>query len=285
MAPAMQHQLLMTVRWFAVSHEGDKNTVRPFFFSRSKGTTMPPTQGERLKELSKAARKEFGRRGYQLFEKPVKQLFDYDAQGNLVVNPLAHHNTAILADMALRTRMCGMVVSLEQSLRMSNGASLYYNAGCKLVLVVKFEGGSSSLVAFAIIMNLKEDCLESRHRNALHRAGVALPRGGVWLELICAEPGHKGANLIFLYLLKYLSSKTCILNNPTTAHSKGVFFTRYGFGELLPGSQQLAILTPSEAYRMRDAYYSMLPGYTETMRLCTRGGVRDRSKTYWDCGN
>lgn len=242
-----------------------------------------PTQAETFKELSKAARKEFGRRGYQIFEKPVKQLFDFDPRGNLIVNPSAQHNTAILADMALRTRMCGTVVSLKQSLKLNHGSSLYYNAGCKLILVVKFEGNTSSLVAFALFMNLKEDCLEDRHLNALNRNGIALPTGGLWLELICAEPGHKGANLIFLYMLKFLVSKTCILNNPTTSHTRGVFFNRYGFEDFLPGRQELAILTPSEAYRMRDSYYTMLPGYMETMRLCTRGGVRDRSKTYWDC--
>jgi len=246
---------------------------------------MPPSHGETLIAISKAARKEFGLKGFHIFEKPVKQLFDFDGRGNLIVNPSAHHNTAILARMALATPICGNSVDLKQSLKMSNGSSLYYNAGCKLILVVKFEGDTFSLVAYAIIMNLKENCLEPRHINALNQGGIAVPKGGLWLELICAQPGQKGANLIFLYLLKYLKSKTCILNNPTTAHSIGVFFTRYEFEELLPGKKELAILYPSVAYSKRESYYTMLPGYAETMRLCTRGGVRDPNKTYWDCAS
>ena len=125
--------------------------IKKKFFTCHK---MPASQGDTLKEISKVARKEFSRRGYQMFEKPVKQLFDFDDRGNLVVNPNAQHNTAILADMLLRTQICGTVVSLKQSLKLTRGESLYYNSGCKIIIVVKFEGSTSRLVAFAVIMNL-----------------------------------------------------------------------------------------------------------------------------------
>lgn len=100
--------------------------------------------------------------------------------------------------MALKASFCGSAVNLRRSLSLdSDGQSLLYNAGCNLLIVVLFEGNSSRMVAFTLIMNLKEDCLEGKHLRILKSRDIALPSGGLWMELICAETGHKGANLLF----------------------------------------------------------------------------------------
>jgi hypothetical protein len=36
------------------------------------------SHSDALKQVSKVAQKEFSRRGYQIFEKPARQLFEFD---------------------------------------------------------------------------------------------------------------------------------------------------------------------------------------------------------------
>ena len=238
-----------------------------------------------LKEVSKICVKEYTRRGYQLIEKPAKQLFSYNARNALVVNPDAQHNTAILAKLILDSPMCRAgAVDVRQSLKKNRDFSLLYVAGCKVICVVRFEGASSELVAFALVMNLKEECLEHKYVRLLEREKVALPQNGLYLELICALPGHRAMSLAIMYLLKFLGGRyECIVTNPVNEASRKGFYARHHFQELIPGKRDVAVLTRRQAHASLDSYYGMLPGYAETLRLCTRGGVRDRSKTYWDC--
>ena len=76
--------------------------------------------------------------------------------------------------------------------------------------------------------------------------------------------------------------KDVILCNPTNAKARALF-ERHGYDEFA-NRNDLAILDRPTAADHEDAYLDMLPGYAETMRLCTRAGVRDTTKTYWDCG-
>lgn len=238
-----------------------------------------------LKEVSRICVKEYTRRGYQLFEKPARQLFSYNARNALVVHPDAQHNAAILARLILGSPMCRSgAVDVRQSLKKNRDFSLLHLAGCKVICVVRFEGTTSELVAFALVMNFKEECLEEGYLGMLERANVPFPQNGLYLELICALPGHRAMSLTIMYLLKFLGGKyECIVTNPVNEASKKGFYTRHHFEALVPGTKDIAVLTRRQAHASLHLYYALLPGYAETVRMCTRGGIRDRSNTYWDC--
>ena len=252
---------------------------------------MPSSQADTLKTISKHALKEFGRRGFQLFEKPARQLFSHNSTtGALIEAPGLQHNQRELARMALAFRHCSGAYNLRQSLKASpgsdgGGSSLVYSAGCKLLLAVKFDGDADAeLVGLAVVVNLREDVLESRHLRMIAAAGEHLPAGGLWIELVCAKPHSGAATYLLLTMLKTIGgARTCIMANPTNAASRSLMYERHGYEELLPGKPQLAVLTRSAAYAHRQAYLDLLPGYEQTMRLCTRAGIRDTTKTYWDC--
>lgn len=248
-----------------------------------------------LREFSRISAKEFSRKGFQVYEKPVKQLFAFDAGRRLVRKPGIEHNAAALADMLLSTRICDTGgVTLRRSLSMdADGNSLYDIPGCRIVAVVHFEGAASSLAGFTLFMNLSKKVVEKKHLTLIANAGLSLPSGGLWIELICAEPGRKAANAMLLYLLKYLGgAKTCIMANPTSERSRGVFYEKHAYEQFVPGKNAIAILTRAQAhkkltdgtpFRNREVYEDMIPGYAETLRLCTRSGIKDPRKTYWDC--
>lgn len=102
---------------------------------------------------------------------------------------------------------------------------------------------------------------------------------------MCAKPHSGAATYLLLAMLKSISStKTCLMANFTNASSRRLMYERHGYKEFLPGKPQLAVLTRATAYANRQALLDLLPGHEQTMRLCTRVGIRDKRKTYWDCG-
>lgn len=64
------------------------------------------SQADTLKAISRHDLKEFGRRGFQLFEKPARQLFSNSTTGALIEAPGLQHNQRELARMALTFRHC-----------------------------------------------------------------------------------------------------------------------------------------------------------------------------------
>lgn len=246
---------------------------------------MAPAHGDILKNVSKLATKEFGRLGFQLFEKPARQLFTHNTRGELVRRPDIDHNQRELADMALAFTHCSNSYNLKQSLKASsNGSSLVYSSGCKVLFAVKFEGATAELVGIAVVVNLKEDVMEQRHVTALNNANVRLPLNGLFIELVCAKPKSGAATFLLLSLLNKLAKQfDAIACNPTHERAR-LLFARHGYTNMVPGRNDLAILHRSTAVGHKNAYLDMLPGYAVTMRLCNRGGVRDKLKTYWECG-
>lgn len=246
---------------------------------------MPPSQADRLRNVAKFSLKEFSRSGFQLIEKPARQLFSHNARGDLIKRDDTNHNQKFLAEMALEFKHCSQSYNLKQSLKASrDGSSLVYSPGCKLLFAVQFSGESAELVGIAVIVNLKEDVMEERHLNAMEAAEVRLPRNGLFLELICAKPKTGAATYLLLSLLNKLAAqKDAIVCNPTNERARNLF-DRHGYEEFVPGRNDLAILDRSTAADSEESYLSMLPGYEQTMKFCTRGGVRDRNRTYWDCG-
>jgi alkylhydroperoxidase/carboxymuconolactone decarboxylase family protein YurZ len=246
---------------------------------------MPPSHADVLKNVAKLSTKEFTRMGFQIFEKPARQLFDHNQRGELVARQDIEHNQRELATIALSFQHCSASYNLKQSLRASaNGSSLVHSAGCKVLFVVQFAGSTVELVGVAVVVNLKEDVMEQRHLTAMANAGVRLPQNGLFLELICAKPKTGAATLLLLSLLNKLSKQfDSISCNPTNERARNLF-ARHGYQAMVPTRDDLAILDRSTAAGHASAYFRMLPGYDNTVRLCTRGGIRDPSKTYWDCG-
>lgn len=246
---------------------------------------MSPTHADVLKHVAKLSIKEFARMGFQIFEKPARQLFDHNKRGELVAREDIEHNQRELAKMALSFQHCSTSYNLKQSLRASSsGSSLVHSTGCKVLFAVQFTGSTAQLVGVAIVVNLKEDVMEKQHLTAMANAGVRLPQKGLFLELICAKPGTGAATLLLLSLLNKLSKQfDSISCNPTNERARKLF-ARHGYQAMVPRRNDLAILDRSTAAGHASAYFEMLPGYENTVRLCTRGGIRDSSKTYWDCG-
>ena len=244
-----------------------------------------PLHSDTLKNVSKLSVKEFGRLGFQIFEKPARQLFSHNARGELVRRPDIEHNQRELATMALSFTHCSNAYDIKQSLiRNRNGASLVDSPGCKVLFAVKFDKTNVELVGLAVIVNLKENVLETRHLTAITNSNVRLPNPGLFLELICSKPKSGAATFLLLALLNKLAKQfDAIACNPTNERARNLF-ARHGYTTMVPNRNDLVLLDRSTAVNHKDAYLDMLPGYANTMKLCTRGGVRDTSKTYWDCG-
>lgn len=245
---------------------------------------MPPSDADILKNVSRLSIKEFGRLGYQIFEKPARQLFTHNKRGELVRRSDIDHNQSELASMALAFTHCSNSYNLKHSLIYRNGSSLVYSAGCKVLFAVKFERDTVELVGIAVVVNWKENVMEDHHLTAMVNANVRIPAKGLFIELICAKPKSGAATFLMMSQLNKLAKQVdAIACNPTNAKARGLF-ERHGYTTMVPGRNDLAILERSTAARHQDAYFDMLLGYANTMKLCIRGGVRDTSKTYWDCG-
>lgn len=246
---------------------------------------MPPSHAEILKNVFRLSVKEFGRVGFQILEKPARQLFSHNARGELVRRADIEHNQRELASMALSFAHCSNSYNLKQSLKASrDGSSLVNSAGCKVLFAVKFEGTTVELVGIAVVVNLKENVMEERHLTAIANANVRLPAKGLFIELICAKPKSGAATFLLLTLLNKLATQfNAIACNPTNERAR-TLFARHGYTTMVPHRNDLVILDRSMAANHENAYLNLLPGYANTMKLCTRGGVRDTSKTYWDCG-
>jgi hypothetical protein len=226
---------------------------------------------------------EFSRRGIRLYEKPAQHLFTHDARGRVIVRPDAEQNAKILAEMALKFN-CGNVVGLDQTLRqnVNTGKSLLRNAGCKLLLAVQIVDSNAELVAFAVVMNYKEDVLETRHLQAIHASGTVIPAKTLFLELICSKPKVGGGTYILLRLMSKLATQNAaILCNPTNEKARTLFF-KFGF-HVITNRNDLYMLTRSQASGYMETYVSMLPSFEVTQQMCTRSGIRDPRKLYWDC--
>tara|TARA_B110001450_G_scaffold234240_1_gene238093 strand:+ start:317 stop:1060 length:744 start_codon:yes stop_codon:yes gene_type:complete len=246
---------------------------------------MPPSHSDVLKNVFKLSMKDFGRLGFQLFEKPARQLFTHNARGELVRRTDIDHNQRELAGMALSFPHCSASYNLKQSLRASSGgASLVNSAGCKVLFAVKFTGSDVELVGLSVVVNLKEDVFEQRHLTAMAKAGVRLPSKGLFVELICAKPETGAATFLLLTMMNKLAKQfDSIVCNPTNEKAR-TLFARHGYEDMVPTRNDLAILDRSTAANHEGSYLKMLPGHENTVRLCTRGGIRNTSMTYWDCG-
>ena len=243
------------------------------------------TIADTLKHVSKLSIKEFGRLGFQIFEKPARQLFSHNARGELVIKPGIEHNQRELAKMALSFPHCSASYNLKQSLKASaDGSSLVYSAGCKVLFAVQFTGSTVELVGAAVVVNLKENVMEQRHLTAMARANVSVPSHGLFLELICAKPKSRAATFLLLSLVAKLATQfQVIVCNPTNERARNLF-SRHAYERMVPNRDDLMVLRRGAAANAETTYLDMLPGYDNTVKLCTRGGVRDASKTYWDCG-
>lgn len=246
---------------------------------------MPTSYHDLLKNISKLSVKEFSRSGIQLIEKPARQLFTHNARGDLTRRTDIDHNQRELANMALSFAHCSQSYNLKQSLKASaNGSSLVYSAGCKVLFAVQFTGTSVELVGLAVVLNWKENVMEQRHLTAMENAGIPFPANGLFIELICAKPRSGAATFLLLTMMNKLAKQFDLIGaNPTNEKARALF-ERHGYERLVPRRDDLVLLTRAVAANGKDSYLKMLPGYENTMKLCTRGGVRDTSKTYWDCG-
>ena len=131
-------------------------------------------------------------------------------------------------------------------------------------------------------MNLREDVMEQRHLRAMEAADAVMPRNAVFLELICSKPKSGSATFLMLSLLSKLAQqKDAIVCNPTNEKAWSL-----SIGTDMTNScisrNDLAILDRNTAADFEENYLAMRPGLESTIKLCTRGGVRDTTKTDWD---
>jgi hypothetical protein len=245
------------------------------------------SHANKLKNIAKLSMKEFTRSGLQLIEKPVRQLFTHDNRGNVIKRDDTSHNQKLLAEMALEFSHCrstGSGVGLQTSLfKNAEGQTLLKTPGCKILFAIQFSGNTVELIGIAVITNLTENVVENKHLKKVENANMSLPTNSLFLELICAKPHTGAATFLLLSLLnKMVKQKDAILCNPTNNKSR-TFLEGHGYQNFLPNSGVFKILTRATAANWENKYLEMLRGYEQSMRICTRQGVRDRTQTYWDC--
>ncbi len=243
------------------------------------------THSERLRNVSKMAHEEFAARGVRMFDVPARQMFEYDARGELQVLTTATHNRRTLAQMALDFPHCGTVVALRRSLKLNAAThtSLLYSPGCRLLMAVHIDRTSVELIGFCLVVNYRDDVLEPRHLRRLTHANVTIAPKTLYLELVCAKPHTGAATYLILRMLSRVDKQFPggILTNPTNQRARDLF-TRHQFVPLTPDSYRL---TRAAAAHAVDAYAALLPGFDTRVEMCTRGGIRDARRTYWDCSS
>jgi len=239
-----------------------------------------------IKTFCKFARTEFVRRGVQVFDKPLRQLFEHKGK-RLVVKPSATHNQEELARMALKFPHCGKQVSLEHCLEPFGGTSLLHIPGAKLLIAVQFKDAAAEILGIAIVTNLTAVVIEPRFEKRLIAAGVNLPERGLWLELICAKPKTQGATCLLFHLMNSLGgTKECIWSNPIGASSRTLLYERHNWDQVVEGWDVIARLTKQRAAancKNGPLLTGLLPGFETSQRLCTRGGIKNPEKTYYEC--
>lgn len=238
-----------------------------------------------LTYLSKLANEEFTRRGVRLFEVPVRQLFDFNSAGTLVVHPDADENRELLAQMALTATFCRYStsgVSLKRSLQLgSDGkSSLLYAPGCKLLCAVAVQDSLSfKLIGMALVMPLKPAVLEDKVVKIL---GNHMPTKALYLELVCAEPKTGAATYLLLRLLSKLERTNTGILAHTVNKKSNELFARNAYEKLGSG---VWYMSRERATRNAESLESLLRSSRLTRSLCTRRGSTSRTshRTYWDC--
>lgn len=238
-----------------------------------------------LTMLSKLATEQLVHRGARVFEVPVKQLFDFDESGELVVSERAEANRRVIAELALEFEHCNYRtsgVSLRRSLVLDGNTSLLYAAGCKLVCAITVDDGARArMIAFALVMPAKPSVIEPTVLKAL---GNHLPTKALFLELICSEPRSGGATLLLVRLLGKLSrTNTGILAHAVNQKSR-TLLERHHYA--LPTTRKDVFYLDREtaAHHVAD-YMRLMRVGTILPSLCTRRGVTraTEGREFWDC--
>ena len=246
-----------------------------------------------LEGVARVATRELVRRGIEVFDVPLRQLFEHDARGELVARADAVENRAELARLALAFPHCDASksgVSLRRSLNAgADGASLVYAAGARLLLAVEVgDGGAAApprAVGLAVTMPVRANVLEANVLGALSR-DYHLPTGALFLELVCGAPHTGVASLLLLRLAGRLArAHTGLLAHAVNKRSVALL-ERHGYGR--PTRRADVLYLSREVARIRAASEyeeELLRTGDATRRLCTRAGATARTadRRYWDC--
>lgn len=246
-----------------------------------------------LEWVSKMATEELLHRGIRTFDVPLRQLFEHDAAGRLIVRADADENRAELARLALASSSCDHTksgVSLSGSLKLSNkGASLLYATGARLLLAVEFphhsphspQATAPRALGFILYMALRPQVLE----RVVSQAFPQPPAKALYLELVCGAPHSGVASLLLLRLTGRLSKGvTGLLAHAVNARS-GALLERHGYARPTKRND-VFFLSRADALRAVEGYERELLRHGATIRrFCTRAGASQRTlqKRYWDC--
>ena len=185
-----------------------------------------------LQQISRSASNKLRERGVHTFDVPARQLFDFDRRETLIVHPDADLPHKRLARLALQCDHCKTHesgVSLRQSLKLTQGASLLYATGARLLLGIKVrERGSSPVcLGFVLYMNAREGVVEPEVSAAFR----SLPRHSLYIELVCGAPRTGTVSLLLLKLLGRLhTGKTVKGLLAKAVNTKSVhLFERHGY--------------------------------------------------------
>lgn len=185
-----------------------------------------------LKQISRQASEELVRQGVHTFDVAARKLFDFDRRETLIVHPdadLAHKRLARLALQCDHCKTHETGVSLRQSFKLTEGASLLYATGARLLLGIKVrERGSSPVcLGFVLYMKTREGVVEPEVSAAFR----SLPRHSLYIELVCGAPRTGTVSLLLLKLLGRLhTGKTVKGLLAKAVNTKSVhLFERHGY--------------------------------------------------------
>ena len=242
---------------------------------------------EALVTVARVAREESLYRNIRVLEVPARQLFHYNARGDLAVHPDARSNRLVLARAVLASEACQRLrsgVSLRDSLRYDrqSDSGMLYAAGAKFIIAARAEPDGVYVDGFAFICNLKPAVVEPV---VLRAMDGKLPAKSVYLELICGTPRTGAATVILIHLMRKLSTKsvTGVLAHAVNKNSR-TLLEKHGYS--LPTTRRdIFYLSAADARRNADRYEALLRRGGTVRELCTRTGQSPatRGRVYWDC--
>ena len=238
-----------------------------------------------LTMLSKLATEQLVHRGARVFEVPVKQLFDFDESGELVVSERAEANRRVIAELALDFEHCNYRtsgVSLRRSLILDGNTSLLYAAGCKLVCAITVDDGARAHDRLRARRTRQAVGDRTRRPHGARQSSAdqgPLPRA----DLLGAQEAAAPPFLLVRLLGKLSRTNTGILAHTVNQKSRSLL-ERHHYA--LPTTRKDVFYLDRETAADHVADYMRLMRVgTILPSLCTRRGVTraTEGREFWDC--
>jgi hypothetical protein len=247
-------------------------------------------------------------RGIRVIDVPVRQLFKYDEDGEVVPATYSDgvpidENRLLIARKLLEFSIDDVHgVSLRQSLandqadpnRKPYGMIKY--AGCKVLVAFTLNGDDVDLLGFLLYYNVKDVNLEIWVRQTLERQEFRQmyeTEKGIVIELIASRGNLRLGDLLLLSMIKKLTGSVTYLVARATNNRAKRLFTHHGYWNFSATGPQTKILKREYLFQnvngenrtLLEKYMEFIARSATIMTLCTRSGASPstRNKKMWDC--